>query len=138
MFPEGAGGLGVISTFFLPNTLEDFLAIAVGGAVGYAALLNLPLKRNDAKEKLTRVATNFAEAKFYLPPPPHLFTPSPPNPTNTSLLQIETSTFQVCNTLEGQQTLQRQTCSPKVRNFYHQSPILVLAVHHKFKLGFRL
>ena len=57
----GAAGLGVVSTFFLPNTLEDLLAVAVGGAVGYAALLNLPLKRGDAKEKLTRVATNFAE-----------------------------------------------------------------------------
>ena len=70
MFPEGAGGIGVISTFFLPTTLEDLLAIAVGGAVGYAALLNLPLKRNDAKEKLTRVATNFAEASCYIPPSP--------------------------------------------------------------------
>lgn len=57
----GAAGLGVVSTFFLPNTLEDLLAVAVGGAVGYAALLNLPLKRGDAKEKLTRVATNFAQ-----------------------------------------------------------------------------
>ena len=50
-----------MSTFFLPTTLEDLLAVAVGGAVGYAALLNLPLKRGDAKEKLARVATNFAE-----------------------------------------------------------------------------
>ena len=57
----GAAGLGVVSTFVLPNTLEDLLAVAAGGAVGYAALLNLPLKRGDAKEKLTRVATNFAE-----------------------------------------------------------------------------
>ncbi len=60
----GATGLGVLSTFFLPNTLEDLLAVAVGGAVGYAALLNLPLKRNDAKEKLTRVANNFAEVGY--------------------------------------------------------------------------
>jgi len=79
---SGAGGLGVASTFFLPNTLEDFLGIAVGAAVGYAALLNLPLKRNDAKEKLMRVANNFAEVSSFLPqgsrttqtvtPPPQL------------------------------------------------------------------
>ena len=53
--------LGVVSTFVLPNTLEDILAIAVGGLVGYAALLNLPLRRNDAKEKLQRAASNFIE-----------------------------------------------------------------------------
>ena len=52
----------MVSTFVLPNTLEDLLAIAIGGLVGYAALLNLPLRRNDAKEKLQRVASNFIEA----------------------------------------------------------------------------
>ena len=53
--------LSVILTFVLPNSLEDLLAIAVGGLIGYAALLNLPLRRNEAKEKLRRVATNFVE-----------------------------------------------------------------------------
>ena len=57
----GAGVLGIISTFVLPNTLEDLFALAIGGLVGYAALLNLPLRRNDAKEKLQRAATDFAE-----------------------------------------------------------------------------
>ena len=51
----------MFSTFILPSTLEDLLAIAIGGLVGYAALLNLPLRRNDAKEKLQRAASNFIE-----------------------------------------------------------------------------
>ena len=58
--------MGITATFFLPTTLEDFLAVAVGGVVGYAALLNLPLKRGDAKEKIERVATNFAEVRARL------------------------------------------------------------------------
>lgn len=64
----GAAGLGIFSTFILPNTLEDFLGLGIGGVVGYAALLNLPLRRNDAKEKLQNVAGKFAEVFFYLAP----------------------------------------------------------------------
>ena len=71
----GAAGLGVFSTFILPTTLEDFLGLGIGGVVGYAALLNLPLRRNDAKEKLQRVATNFAEVRIP-PPAEHSLLPS--------------------------------------------------------------
>lgn len=60
----GAAGLGVASTFILPTTLEDLLAVAIGGVIAYAALLNLPLKRNDAKEKIERVALNFSQVNF--------------------------------------------------------------------------
>lgn len=50
-------------TFVLPNTLEDLFALAIGGLVGYSALLNLPLRRADAKEKLQRAATQFIEVR---------------------------------------------------------------------------
>ena len=58
---QGAGGLGVIATWFLPNTLEDFLALALAGAVGYASILNLPLRRREAKDRLEAVSGEFAQ-----------------------------------------------------------------------------
>lgn len=47
-----AAGLGVILTSVLPTTLEDLLALGLSAAVGYASLLNLPLRRAEAKKKL--------------------------------------------------------------------------------------
>ncbi|CAL8469427.1 g8968 [Coccomyxa elongata] len=55
----GAGAVGVVLTWILPNTLEDVLAIVLAGLAGYVALLNLPLRRSEAKTKLERVANNF-------------------------------------------------------------------------------
>lgn len=46
-------------TVFLPSTLEDVLAVALAGLLGYVALLNLPLRRAEAKAKLEKVASNF-------------------------------------------------------------------------------
>ena len=59
----GAGALGLGLTAVLPNVLEDALALALAAAVGYLALLNLPLRRAEAKAKVERVAGNFAKAR---------------------------------------------------------------------------
>ena len=53
--------VGVVATWILPNTLEDILAIVLAGLAGYVALLNLPLRRAEAKGKLERVANNFIQ-----------------------------------------------------------------------------
>ncbi len=53
--------MGVVLTWILPNTLEDVLAIVLAGLAGYVALLNLPLRRSEAKTKLERVANNFVK-----------------------------------------------------------------------------
>ena len=55
--------VGVVATWILPNTLEDILAIVLAGLAGYVALLNLPLRRAEAKGKLERVANNFIQVK---------------------------------------------------------------------------
>ncbi|KAK9811735.1 hypothetical protein WJX72_009255 [[Myrmecia] bisecta] len=57
----GAAALGVVGTAILPTTLEDLLALAVSGLAGYVAVLNLPLRRAEAKAKLEKVANNFAK-----------------------------------------------------------------------------
>ena len=57
----GAGGFGVVATWFLPSTLEDFLALALAGAVGYVSILNLPLRRREAKDKLEAVAGDYVK-----------------------------------------------------------------------------
>ncbi len=59
----GAGALGLGLTAALPNVLEDALALGFAAAVGYLALLNLPLRRAEAKAKVERVAGNFAKAR---------------------------------------------------------------------------
>ena len=51
-------------TAVLPNILEDALAVALAAAVGYLALLNLPLRRAEAKGKVERVAANFAKVSI--------------------------------------------------------------------------
>ena len=59
----GAGGLGVVATWFLPNSLEDLLALALAGAVGYASILNLPLRRREAKDRLEAVSSKFTQVR---------------------------------------------------------------------------
>lgn len=41
--------------------MEDLLAIGVASLAGYISVLGLPQKRAAAKEKLQRVAANFAK-----------------------------------------------------------------------------
>ena len=48
-----AAGLGLILTYILPNTLEDLLAIGLSAAVGYTSLLNIPVRRMEAKKKIS-------------------------------------------------------------------------------------
>lgn len=48
-----AAGLGLILTYVLPNTLEDLLAIGLSAAVGYTSLLNIPVRRMEAKKKIS-------------------------------------------------------------------------------------
>lgn len=62
--------VGVVATWILPNTLEDILAIVLAALAGYVALLNLPLRRAEAKGKLERVANNFIQVRntFYTHP----------------------------------------------------------------------
>jgi hypothetical protein len=55
--------VGVVLTWVLPTTLEDALAIVLAGLAGYVALLNLPLRRAEAKAKLERVANNFIQVR---------------------------------------------------------------------------
>ncbi|KAK9804945.1 hypothetical protein WJX73_001658 [Symbiochloris irregularis] len=57
----GAGLFGVVLTWLLPTTLEDLLAASLAGLAGYVALLNLPLKRSEAKGKLQRSADAFLQ-----------------------------------------------------------------------------
>lgn len=57
----GAGGLGVVATWFLPTTLEDLLALALAASVGYASILNLPLRRREAKDRLDAVAEDYSQ-----------------------------------------------------------------------------
>ncbi len=48
-------------TSVLQNTVEDLLAIGVASLAGYISVLGLPQKRAAAKEKLEKVAGNFAK-----------------------------------------------------------------------------
>lgn len=48
--------------------MEDLLAIGVASLAGYISVLGLPQKRAAAKEKLERVAANFAKV---CDSPPH-------------------------------------------------------------------
>lgn len=57
----GAGAFGIVLTSVLQNTVEDLLAIGVASLAGYISVLGLPQKRAAAKEKLEKVAGNFAK-----------------------------------------------------------------------------
>lgn len=48
-----AAGLGLVLTYILPNTLEDLLAVGLSAAVGYTSLLNIPVRRMEAKKKIS-------------------------------------------------------------------------------------
>ena len=63
---RGAGVVGVVATWILPTTLEDVLAVTLAGLAGYVALLNLPLRRAEAKGKLEKVANNFIQVRSSL------------------------------------------------------------------------
>ena len=73
----GAGALGLVLTAVLPNILEDALAVALAAAVGYLALLNLPLRRAEAKGKAERVAANFAKVGLNPNPQPYTWAAQP-------------------------------------------------------------
>ena len=49
----------MVLTWVLPTGLEDVLAASLAGLAGYVALLNLPLKRGQAKAKLQQAADEF-------------------------------------------------------------------------------
>lgn len=59
----GAGGIGVVATWFLPTTLEDGLALALAATIGYTSILSLPLRRREAKDKLEEVASSYGQAR---------------------------------------------------------------------------
>jgi GTP-binding protein EngB required for normal cell division len=62
-----AAVLGAGLTAILPGFAEDALALALAAAVAYLALLNLPLRRAEAKGKVARAADAYAadvEAAF--------------------------------------------------------------------------
>ena len=58
----GSAAGGVVLTWILPNGLEDFLALAVAGLAAYVGVLNLPLRRAEAKAKL-RTASSRLQAE---------------------------------------------------------------------------
>eukprot|EP00242_Pyramimonas_sp_CCMP2087_P009531 CAMPEP_0198219520 /NCGR_PEP_ID=MMETSP1445-20131203/74800_1 /TAXON_ID=36898 /ORGANISM="Pyramimonas sp., Strain CCMP2087" /LENGTH=163 /DNA_ID=CAMNT_0043896949 /DNA_START=16 /DNA_END=507 /DNA_ORIENTATION=- len=58
---SGATATGILATTILPTTLEDLLALTVAGVAAYVGVLNLPLKRSDAKAKVRRTALKFAQ-----------------------------------------------------------------------------
>lgn len=55
----GALGLGWLSTWFLNGTLEDLLALGLAVAVAYVSVVNLPLKRREAKDRLRELCSQF-------------------------------------------------------------------------------
>jgi small GTP-binding protein len=54
--------LSLLLTSILPNALEDLLAIGLGAAVGYASILNIPVRRMEAKKKVTEEINRLVEA----------------------------------------------------------------------------
>jgi len=57
----GAGAFGVLLTAILPTTVEDLLALCLAAMVGYVSILNLPMRRAEAKRKLEAVTAQFAQ-----------------------------------------------------------------------------
>jgi hypothetical protein len=55
----GALGAGFLATSWLPNTLEDVLALCLAGLASYVSVLNLPLRRSNIKAKVAKIANNF-------------------------------------------------------------------------------
>ena len=61
--PAGAAGFGVLLTAILPTTVEDLLALCLAAMVGYVSILNLPMRRAEAKRKLEHTTTAFAQVR---------------------------------------------------------------------------
>lgn len=59
--PAGALAVGAVSTFFLNGALEDLLALSLGGAVAYVSVVNLPLQRREAKDRLRELCDAFVQ-----------------------------------------------------------------------------
>lgn len=59
----GAGVAGFFATTILPTTLEDLLALALASAVGYVSVVNLPLRRAEAKRRLEELTLGILEAR---------------------------------------------------------------------------
>ncbi|KAL6783771.1 FZL1 [Auxenochlorella protothecoides x Auxenochlorella symbiontica] len=57
----GAGVAGFFATTILPTTLEDLLALALASAVGYVSVVNLPLRRAEAKRRLEELTLGILE-----------------------------------------------------------------------------
>ena len=66
--PAGAGAFGVLMTAVLPTTVEDLLALSLAAMVGYVSILNLPMRRAEAKRKLEHVTNTFAQVGGGIPP----------------------------------------------------------------------
>ena len=62
----GAGAFGVLLTAVLPTTVEDLLAMSLAAMVGYVSILNLPMRRAEAKRKLDATTNAFAQARRLL------------------------------------------------------------------------
>ncbi|KAG6542178.1 hypothetical protein Mapa_016410 [Marchantia paleacea] len=61
---SGVGAAGVtasVLTSVLPTTLEDLLALGICTAGGFVGIWNLPAKRQDIKNKISRVADNLTK-----------------------------------------------------------------------------
>ncbi|KAL2649181.1 hypothetical protein R1flu_017309 [Riccia fluitans] len=57
----GAAGLSAsVLTSVLPTTLEDLVALGICTAGGFVGVLKLPVKRQEIKRKISRVADNLA------------------------------------------------------------------------------
>jgi GTP-binding protein EngB required for normal cell division len=56
----GAGAFGLVLTSVLPTALEDLLALGLAAAAGYASVLNLPLRRAAAKNKVDAAAAELS------------------------------------------------------------------------------
>lgn len=57
-----AGGLALLLTYLLPTTLEDLLAVGLSAAIGYASLLNIPVRRIEAKKKIEQQVDSSIQA----------------------------------------------------------------------------
>lgn len=60
----GAGVAGFFATTLLPTTLEDLLALALASAVGYVSVINLPLRRAEAKRRLEELTLGILEVRL--------------------------------------------------------------------------
>ena len=57
-----ATGLGLVLTSVLPNTLEDLLAVGLSAAIGYTSLLNIPVRRMEAKKKVKTLVSALVQS----------------------------------------------------------------------------